>query len=98
MNIITQLSKDYNPTVTIPSEATNIHIGIEHLYSHSITDTWFQEDMFKIFINNMPYYINKYNILEFDELQNIGNMTITCANNNNWDNNTYVTIAYDDMT
>ena len=97
MNIITQLSKDYNPTVTIPLEATNIHIGIEHLYSHSITDTWFRENMFKIFVDDIPYYINESNILEFDELQNTGNMTITCVNNN-WDNNTYVTIAYDDMT
>ena len=84
-----------NTTVTIPNDATDVHIGIEHFHSHPLNDGLIRninmefEDMYLININNEPYYINECDILEFNKLQ--GSVTVSPSD---LDSNTFVTIGY----
>ena len=79
----------------IPANATDVHIGIEHLNTHPLNDNMVRNEgtefynMYSIMINNYQYYINECDILEFDELE--GSITVSPSD---LDNNTLVTIGY----
>lgn len=78
---IKQLNKT-NSSWDCPNGMCNIHIGLECLHTLDSAIT----------INNQSFNINENSILEFDELYD--NSTIT-INSNNWDDYTFLTVAYD---
>lgn len=94
-------------SVTIPS-ASDIHIGIEHLYSHPLIYPIIPSEaatavhvpiLYNVFLtyNGMThtYVVGDNDILEFEnsELSNVS-MSVTPA----LDNTTFITIAYNQIT
>ena len=97
-----------NTSVIIPTAAYDIHIGIEHLYSHPFIYPMITTPYpigvsaptiptsYSININDgnttKTYMIGKYDILEFND-EDYKNKTIS-VNANLLDDTTFVTIAY----
>lgn len=91
---IIQLNKT-NPTHTIT--ATNMHIGMEHLFLNPLTASPYEVSISTT--NSMSetvtysYLINECDILEFNNLYD-ASVTINIGAKN-WDNYAFITVAYD---
>lgn len=86
--------KQFNTNGSITCSGT-IHVGIEQYHTKPLIaplTTIENNSNFYVTVNNKQYYLNQYDILEFQDTVTSMTMTISAKD---WNPYTFVTVAYD---